>query len=79
MLLGGPLFLAQLESSDISEAVHSGDRTALQTIKMGTVITGGQLIKALSNVPLVDVLRFINRTKANSVSSSLTKLQHDLN
>ena len=73
-----PLLVAQLDARDLREIMVQGDHSILKSIKRGTRGTAAQFLKALAKVPVMDVIRLMDKQKANEIASSFLRQADDL-
>lgn len=76
MLVGAPLFSAQLGAHTIRKLLSSGDDAI--TFNLATVGTAGQFIKALGKMSPLNVLRLINETNEKALTAGLLQHADDL-
>ena len=76
MLVGAPLFSAQLGAHTIRKLLSSGDDTT--TFNLATVGTAGQFIKSLGKMSPLNVLRLINKNNEEALTASLLQHADDL-
>ena len=77
MLVGAPLFSAQLGAHTIRKLLSSGDDAV--SLNLATVGTAGQFIKALGTMSPLNVLSLNNKTNEKALTASLLQHANDLN
>ena len=76
MLVGAPLFSAQLGAHTIRKLLSSGDDAT--SLNLATVGTAGQFIKTLGKMSPLNVLRLINKTNEEALTVGLLQHADDL-
>ena len=76
MLVGAPLFSAQLGAHTIRKLLSSGDDAI--TFNLATVGTAGQFIKTLGKMSPLNVLRLINKSNEEALTAGLLQHADDL-
>ena len=77
-LVAAPLLVAQLDARDLREMMVKGDQSVLHSIKCGTRGTAAQFLKALAKIPVMDVIRLMDKQKANEIANSFLRQAEDL-
>lgn len=78
LLAAAPLTVIQLDARDLRDQMTRGDTSILNTLKLGTRGTTAQFLKALGKAPLMDIIRLLDASKADYISSSFLRQAEDL-
>ena len=78
MLVGAPLFVAQVGAHSIRGTLTEGDRSILKDMNRAAWGTAGQFMKALAKAPILEIVRQINRDKYKKLSEALLQHADDL-
>ena len=73
VLVGAPLFVAQVGAHSIRGTLTEGDRSILKDMNRAARGTAGQFMKALAKAPILEIVRQINRDKYNELSEALRR------
>ena len=77
MFIGAPLLVAQVGAHNIRKMLNDGDRSTLQNMRLDTRGTAGQLLKALSKAPILQIIERINADRYKKLREGLLQQADD--
>ena len=78
VLLGAPLFVAQVGAHSIRGTLNEGERSVLKDMNLATRGTAGQFMKALARAPILEIVRHVNSAKYKKLREALLQHADDL-
>ena len=78
MLVGAPLFLAQLCASELRSFLESGDKRVLSTLRLNDVMTVREFFQAIGRAPPVNIISLYDVLKGSGIQQGITQIEGDL-
>ena len=77
-LIAAPLVVAQCGLQKMASLLYSGDASALEQFRLGERYTAAEMLKLLSRVPPIAVLKLFNKVKGSYLDRQFSKVAAEL-